>query len=211
MSPPKTPFSLFGKKKATDGPSVEEQCQQRAEHLGRQIEQLQEKLDHGDEQIRKLQNEARACAKTNKRKALNAVRRIKQMEKSQDQANAIINNLQTQLDQIQQAAMNISAIKAVEDTTVTLKSILESAGLDENRIDEIQDEAVEMAQKLDDLARSAATPIGDQPDNDELQDELNALVAGGEVEEPVRLTAPAGRAPGIADEEGLGDLMAAFT
>lgn len=96
MSKTKGGFSLFGKKKqANTGPSIEEQCQARAEELGRKIVILDEKLYYIEKQIAQLKVEARGCAQSNKRKALNAVRRIKALEKQQDQVWGILQNSQT--------------------------------------------------------------------------------------------------------------------
>jgi chromosome segregation ATPase len=200
-------FSLFPiKESVSDALAVQEECQKRAEELGQKITLLNEKVDYYDSEIGRLKKEARDNAKTNKRRAINAVKRIKTIEKQQEQTWTIAQNMQSSLDQIQEAVMNIAAIVSIQTDTKLIEKILAANGLDQDKIDQIQDDAAEMRAKMEEISRVVAAPIGgDQFDEGELEDELAALLADDQPE-----AVPGRVAPAADLDPDVNDLLAAF-
>jgi hypothetical protein len=209
MSKAKRGFNLFGKKKDT-GPTLDEQCAKQAEELGLRIETLNKKADYYDKLIEQEKAVVRENHKKNPKKASAAARRIKGFEKQRDTACGIAANLQNQADLIQNAAMNIDAIKSIEANTKLYNQIMSAQGLTPERVAEIQDEAAETFAQAEELAQAVAAPIGPQYDDDEINDEIDAIVAEGEPEaepaNPGRVTA----APAADATAQLDDLMGAF-
>ncbi|CAF1274172.1 unnamed protein product [Adineta steineri] len=136
---------------------------------------LNKKVEHLEAKINEETAIARRDARTNKRNALNALKRKKRLEKSLQQIDGTLTTLEYQREALQNAAMNGQAFSALQGATSALKNVHKE--LDIDSVQDIMDELAEQHELSNEIASAISSPVGFGADIDEreLEDELAAL------------------------------------
>jgi charged multivesicular body protein 4 len=191
MSTKKGEFKSLGKKK-TPTAEAREKVQAEVVALTEELCQkhafAEERADSLDSQIAVKKAEARAWATTNKRKALAAVKRVKALEKQQDQAWAIIGKLQALVDEIQQAIQNVDLVVAIKEQGKLIDAMFAANGLNQAEVGRIVDEHEDRRQAGQDILDVILAPGADELDDDQAYADLEALL---DEEDPVPVQAQA--------------------
>ena len=202
---------LFGKKKKEKAQSP----MQRTEELNQLIDRLQKKEEYQQKQIDMHRAEAKKWAQAgNKRKALDSIKRAKAVETSQTKVSQMRFNLETQKEQLQDAATSADVFNAMQKNNETLKA--QFGNMDLDKVQEVLDDIDETQANLAEVTDALTRPMAGGVDDMEVEDEYNMLMEEGlgdeEVEaapaRPQKVAVPAG---GGDDEAALGNLMASFS
>ncbi|OHT14026.1 Charged multivesicular body protein 4a [Tritrichomonas foetus] len=211
---------LFGKgkkKPQTDTPEMA------SEKLTKTIEDLQKRDDFFTKRINDETLNAKKFLKAgNRKKAAECIKRKKNLEAQQTKIMQMINNLETQKMQIQNAAINAQVFEQYLNTNTVIKNQFKD--LDPDKIADAIDDMEETQATMDEISDALTRPMGPQVDEDEIDDELLALEGeledGEEAEEvaaapshagPAKVAVPAGGGGGAADEDEINGLMASFS
>lgn len=204
---------LFGKKKKKHVQSPME----RTEELNELITRLQKKEEYQQTQIEKHRAEARKWAQAgNKRKAMESIKRAKAVENSQKKVSDMRFNLETQKEQLQDAATSADVFDQMQKNNETLKA--QFGNMDLEKVQEVLDDIDETQANLQEVTDALTRPMAGGVDEMEVEDEFNDLMADLENEDteaavaaparPQKVAVPAG---GGDDEAALGNLMASFS
>jgi division protein CdvB (Snf7/Vps24/ESCRT-III family) len=160
---------LFGKeKKLTPEESIQKIRESR--------EMLEKKQDFLEKKIDAEIKVAKANAKTNKRVALQALKRKKRLEDSQNKLDGVLANLDLLQEQLEHAHMNAQVTNSMHQAATTLNQIHKS-----NKLDKIEDmmydieEQVQNGENINE-ALSRQVGFGQDVDEDDLEAELNGLM-----------------------------------
>jgi len=136
---------------------------------------LNKKVEHLESRINEETAIARRDARTNKRNALNALKRKKRLEKNLQQIDGTLTTLEYQREALQNAATNSQAFTALQSATSALKNVHKE--LDVDSVQDIMDELAEQHELSNEIANAISSPVGFQADIDEreLEDELAQL------------------------------------
>ncbi|CAF0924658.1 unnamed protein product [Rotaria sp. Silwood1] len=136
---------------------------------------LNKKVEHLEAKINEETAIARRDARTNKRNALNALKRKKRLEKTLQQIDGTLTTLEYQREALQNAAMNGQAFTALQGATSALKNVHKE--LDVDSVQDIMDELAEQHELSNEIANAISSPVGFGADIDEreLEDELAQL------------------------------------
>ena len=198
--------SWFGKKKAAPQPTAE----QVTEELSAKMDQLKKRAEHLESQAATQRANAFKFGKAkNKKKAMECMKRMKFYENQATSINGMAENLERQIFQMQQAALNASVFTEFQKANTVIKTVL--GDLDQDKIADMKDEMEDQQQTLNELTDILSSPMGQAQDEDELADELAALMEEGDVEDEELVPTPTRNKPSKQKEdEELGDLMASF-
>jgi hypothetical protein len=183
-----------------------------SEDLSQKLAVAEQRADYLDTRIAAKKAEARANATANKRKAVAAVKRVKALEKQQEQVWQIQGKMQGLLDEIQQAVNNIDVLVAMRQQGELIDNMFAANGLNQAEVDRLADEQAERKQLLGEINDVVFAPGADEVDNDEMEADLERLL---NEEEPAQAQAQPQAAPGrqaaaAAEDGAIADLMAAF-
>ncbi|CAF0948078.1 unnamed protein product [Rotaria sordida] len=136
---------------------------------------LNKKVEHLESRINEETTIARRDARTNKRNALNALKRKKRLEKTLQQIDGTLTTLEYQREALQNAAMNGQAFTALQSATSALKNVHKE--LDVDSVQDIMDELAEQHELSNEIANAISSPVGFGADIDEreLEEELAQL------------------------------------
>jgi len=136
---------------------------------------LNKKVEHLEARINEETAIARRDARTNKRNALNALKRKKRLEKSLQQIDGTLTTLEYQREALQNASMNGQAFTALQGATNALKNVHKE--LDVDSVQDIMDELAEQHDLANEIGNAISSPVGFGADIDEreLEDELAQL------------------------------------
>lgn len=156
---------IFGDKNKENIPSTEDAIQK----LKQTEEMLEKKQEFLEKKIDIENSTAKKHAKTNKRLALQALKRRKRLEKQLKQIDGTLSTIEFQREALEGAGMNTEVLKNMNYAAKVLKSVHEQCGADDvyDIMDDIQ-EQTEISKEISE----AICGVGSNQDFDE--DELNA-------------------------------------
>ncbi|KAL1973155.1 hypothetical protein VTN31DRAFT_6697 [Thermomyces dupontii] len=139
-----------------------------------QLDMLQKREKHLEQQIAEQENIAKKNVQTNKNVAKAALRRKKLHEKNLEQTQAQIMQLEQHVYTIEAANINQETLQAMNQASEAMKRM--HAGLTMDKVDEMMDKIREQQQLAEEISNAiTSNPVGEQPDEDELQAELDEL------------------------------------
>ncbi|CAI7632175.1 unnamed protein product [Penicillium pancosmium] len=142
--------------------------------LRRQLDMLQKREKHLETQIEEQDTVARKHVNTNKNAAKAALRRKKAYEKNLEQTTAQIVQLEQQVYSIEAANINHETLQAMQEAGKAMKQI--HGGMNLEQVDETMDKLREQHQLSEEIGQAiTSVPLGEQPDEDELDAELEGL------------------------------------
>lgn len=139
-----------------------------------QLDMLQKREKHLENQMAEQDAIARKNITTNKNAAKAALRRKKVHEKNLEQTQAQIIQLEQQIYSIEAANINQETLNAMKQAGQAMAQIHGNLTLE--KVDETMDKLREQHQLSEEIAAAITNnPIGEQPDEDELEAELEGL------------------------------------
>lgn len=166
-------MNLFGKSKKTSKPDTTPKdaitkLREMLSVLDKKEKFLQTKIDH--ETSIASQN-----ALKNKRVALMALKRRKQYMHEMDKITGTMSTLEAQVMTIENANVNLEALRAMKSGADAMKAIHGSINID--RVDETMDDIREQMDIANEVSNAISQPVGFglEFDEDELEAELDAL------------------------------------
>jgi len=178
-------MSFFGKMfggKKEDAPTTGEAIQKlrdTEEMLGKKQEFLEKKLD-AEMAI------AKKNAKTNKRVALQALKRKKRYETQLRQIDGTLTTIESQREALEGANTNTAVLQTMNEAAKAMKKAHSDMNVDEvhDMMDDIAEQQ-DVAKEISEISSPVA--FGQEYDDDELEAELNDLEEEGELEEQQEL------------------------
>ncbi|KAL4963562.1 ESCRT-III subunit protein SNF7 [Aspergillus stella-maris] len=142
--------------------------------LREQLEMLQKREKHLENQMNEQEAVAKKNVTTNKNAAKAALRRKKVHEKNHEQTEAQIAQLEQQIYAIEAANINHETLTAMKAAGSAMEKI--HNGMTIEQVDATMDKLREQQQLSDEIAQVITNnPLGEQPDEDELEEELEGL------------------------------------
>ncbi|KAL4871768.1 Snf7-domain-containing protein [Aspergillus spectabilis] len=142
--------------------------------LREQLDMLRKREKHLKNQMDEQEAVAKKNVTTNKNVAKAALRRKKVHEKNHEQTQAQIAQLEQQIYAIEAANINHETLIAMKAAGVAMEKIHNGMTID--KVDETMDKLREQQQLSDEIATAITSPqLGEQPDEDELEEELEGL------------------------------------
>ncbi|XP_040566388.1 charged multivesicular body protein 4b [Lepeophtheirus salmonis] len=149
----------------------------------RSIEELlNKKQSHLEKKIEEEIEIARKNAKTNKRSALQALKRKKRHEKQLQQIDGTLTTLEQQREALEGASTNTAVLHAMGDAAKSLKKA--HADMDVDQVHDLMDDIAEQQDVAKEISDAISNPVafGSELDDDELEAELNELQEEGDIE-----------------------------
>ncbi|KAK2763842.1 ESCRT-III subunit protein snf7 [Arachnomyces sp. PD_36] len=142
--------------------------------LRQQLDMLQKREKHLENQMAEQDAVARKNVSTNKTAAKSALRRKKVHERSLEQTNAQIAQVEQQIYSIESANINQETLNAMKDAGGAMKKI--HGGLTIEKVDETMDQLREQHALSEEIANAITNaPIGEPIDEDDLENELEGM------------------------------------
>jgi len=179
-------MSFFGKMfggKKDETPTTGEAIQK----LRETEEMLLKKQDFLEKKIESEMGLARKNAKTNKRAALQAIKRKKRFEKQLAQIDGTLTTLEQQREALEGANTNTAVLQTMNDAAKSLKKAHASMNVDD--VHEMMDDIAEQQDVAKEISEAISNPVafGQEFDEDDLEAELEELEKEGELEEQRKL------------------------
>jgi len=179
-------MSFFGKMfggKKEEAPTTGEAIQKlrdTEEMLGKKQEFLEKKLD-AEMAI------AKKNAKTNKRVALQALKRKKRYETQLRQIDGTLTTIESQREALEGANTNTAVLQTMNEAAKAMKKAHSDMNVDE--VHDMMDDIAEQQDVAKEISEAISSPVafGQEYDDDELEAELNDLEEEGELEEQQEL------------------------
>jgi len=173
---------MFGGKK-DETPTTGEAIQK----LRETEEMLLKKQDFLEKKIESEMGLARKNAKTNKRAALQAIKRKKRFEKQLAQIDGTLTTLEQQREALEGANTNTAVLQTMNDAAKSLKKAHASMNVDD--VHEMMDDIAEQQDVAKEISEAISNPVafGQEFDEDDLEAELEELEKEGELEEQRKL------------------------
>ncbi|KAL3319569.1 Charged multivesicular body protein 4C [Cichlidogyrus casuarinus] len=138
------------------------------------VDILTKKQEYLETQIEKEVATAKKFAKTNRRAALNALKKKKMYTDQLARLDGTIATLESQRANLDNASLNMEAMKAMQTAATALKNAHKNMDLDQ--VNKIKDEIDEQQEIARTISEEISRPSGqDMYDEDELLAELNEL------------------------------------
>ncbi|XP_063724701.1 charged multivesicular body protein 4b-like isoform X2 [Symsagittifera roscoffensis] len=140
-------------------------------------ELLERKQAHLEKQIEQSTETARKLARTDKRKALLALKQKKKYDAQLKQCDGVLSNMDLLLDQLEQSQMTAQVTKAMHQAATSLQQTQKANNLDklEDMMYDIEEQISQGEQINDALSRQIGFGANDV-DEDDLEAELNDLM-----------------------------------
>jgi len=150
-------------------------------------EMLNKKQDFLEKKIEGEVTSARKNAKTNKRAALQALKRKKRYEMQLQQIDGTLSTIEMQREALESANTNTAVLTTMNDAAKALKKA--NADLDVDKVHDMMDDIAEQQDVAKEISEAISNPVafGGEFDEDELEAELNALGDELELEEQEEL------------------------
>ena len=181
-------MSFFGKmfgggKKGADAPTTGEAIQK----LRETEEMLNKKQDFLEKKIDAEKAIARKNAKSNKRAALQALKRKKRYDKQLAQIDGTLTTIEQQREALEGANTNTAVLQTMGEAAKALKKA--HADMDVDQVHDMMDDIAEQQDVAKEISEAISNPVafGQEFDEDELEAELNELEEEGELEEQQEL------------------------
>lgn len=150
-------------------------------------EMLNKKQDFLEKKIEVEMTAARKNAKTNKRAALQALKRKKRYEKQLQQIDGTLSTIEMQREALESANTNTAVLTTMNDAAKALKKA--NNELDVDKVHDMMDDIAEQQDVAKEISEAISNPVafGGEFDEDELEAELDALGDELELEEQEEL------------------------
>ncbi|KAI6175931.1 Charged multivesicular body protein 4b [Aphelenchoides bicaudatus] len=159
---------IFGRKKEI-APTTQEALQK----LRETEDVLFKKQGYLEEKIKTELLTAKKHGTSNKRMALQALRRKKQCENQLQQLDGILNTLSHQKDSLENATMNAEVLGVLANSSRALKN---THNMDIDKVHDLLEDIAEQQEVANEIAQAISNPIGLQmEDDDDLLAELERL------------------------------------
>lgn len=174
---------LFGKANDKDAVSTGEAIQK----LRETEEMLMKKQDFLEKKIDQEVATAKKNAKTNKRAAMQALKRKKRYDKQLQQIDGTLSTIEMQREALEGANTNTAVLTTMNDAAKALKKA--NADLDVDKVHDMMDDIAEQQDVAKEISEAISNPVafGQEFDEDELEAELDALGEELELEEQEEL------------------------
>jgi len=171
---------MFGEKKS-DTPTAGEAIQK----LRETEEMLMKKQEFLEKKIEQETATARKNAKTNKRMALQALKRKKNHEKKLQQIDGTLTTLEYQRDSLEAAGTNTAVFQTMGNAAKALKKAHLDMDMDVDKVHDVMDEIAEQQDVANEISNAISNPVGfgNDIDEDELEAELAELEGELELQE----------------------------
>lgn len=176
---------LFGGKKGDKPQTTGEAIQ----NLRETEEMLMKKQDFLEKKIESEMVVARKNAKTNKRMALNALKKKKRYDKQLQQIDGTLTTIEQQREALEGANTNTAVLQTMKSAADALKNA--HKGMDVDNVHDMMDDIAEQQDVAKEISEAISNPVafGEDFDEDELEAELNELEMEGDMEEQEKLEA----------------------
>jgi len=168
---------LFGKKKKQPEASTSDTASAIAKMKEQKslMEKKRELHEHKmNEELKKIQALLRTKKDADRKTAQKHLQRKKMYEKSVDQADNIIMNIESQIDQLETAAINVTNFNAMQAGTQALKKIQQGVSID--MVEELKMDQEEQVEIANEISEVLARPMqGQDMDEDDLDAELDLI------------------------------------
>ncbi|OWB58745.1 hypothetical protein B5S28_g4819 [[Candida] boidinii] len=141
--------------------------------LREHISTLNKKSKFLEQQILDQDSIARKNITINKTVAKLALKKKKKLENDLSKIDQQIESLETQLNAIESANLNLETMKAMKQGAKAMKQIHGDFNVD--KVDETMDDIREQVDLSEEISDAISRPLGQEIDDDELEDELAAL------------------------------------
>jgi len=150
-------------------------------------EMLLKKQDFLEKKIDSEMAIARKNAKTNKRAALQAIKRKKRFEKQLGQIDGTLTTLEQQREALEGANTNTAVLQTMSEAAKSLKKAHDNMNVDE--VHDMMDDIAEQQDVAKEISEAISNPVafGQEFDEDDLEAELEELEKEGELEEQRKL------------------------
>jgi len=174
---------LFGKGGDKDPVTTGEAIQK----LRETEDMLMKKQEFLEKKIETEVTTARKNAKTNKRAALQALKRKKRYDKQLQQIDGTLSTIEMQREALEGANTNTAVLTTMNDAAKALKKA--NADLDVDKVHDMMDDIAEQQDVAKEISEAISNPVafGQEFDEDELEAELDALGEDLELEEQEEL------------------------
>lgn len=206
---------IFGGKNKENIPTTEDAIQK----LKQTEEMLEKKQEYLEKKIDVENTTAKKHAKTNKRIALQALKRRKRLEKQLNQIDGTLSTIEFQREALENASTNTEVLKNMNFAAKTLKSIHQV--LDVEDVHDIMDDIHEQTEISKEISEAICGVGSNQDfDDDELNAELEAIEQEGLDDQLLRMErsnvglpnvpsgAPLTKKKTVQDDSDLKDLEA---
>ena len=208
---------MFRSKNKENIPATEDAIQK----LKKTEEMLEKKQQYLEKKIDAENSTAKKYAKTNKRLALQALKRRKRLEKQLKQIDGTLSTIEFQREALENAGTNTEVLKNMKFAADALKNVHRSLDVEDvhDMMDDIH-EQTEISSEITEAICGAGSNQDFDFDDDELIEELNAITEEGFADEIVGMerpviglpevpsSAPATKKKAIQDENDLKELEA---
>lgn len=150
-------------------------------------EMLVKKQEFLEKKIEQELATARKNAKTNKRAALQALKRKKRFDRQLQQIDGTLTTIEQQREALESANTNTAVLQTMNEAAKALKKA--HADMDIDQVHEMMDDIAEQQDVAREISEAISNPVafGQEFDEDELEAELNELEAEGELEQQKNL------------------------
>lgn len=130
---------------------------------------------------------AKRNAKTNKRAALQALKKKKRFEQQLTQIDGTLTTIEQQRETLESANTNTAVLQTMGEAAKALKSA--HANMDVDKVHDMMDDIVEQQDVAKEISDAISSPVNwnNEYDEDELEAELNELEAEAELKEQEEL------------------------
>jgi len=165
--------SLFGRKKGEKAPTTGEAIQK----LRETEDMLIKKQEFLEKKIEAEVATARKNAKTNKRSALQALKRKKRYDRQLQQIDGTLTTIEQQREALEGANTNTAVLQTMGEAAKALKKA--HADMDVDQVHDMMDDIAEQQDVAREISEAISNPVafGQEFDEDELEAELNELEA----------------------------------
>jgi len=174
---------MFGGKGKEAAPTTGEAIQK----LRETEDMLMKKQDFLEKKIEQEVSTARKNAKTNKRAALQALKRKKRYDKQLQQIDGTLSTIEMQREALEGANTNTAVLTTMKAAADSLK--IANNQLDVDKVHDMMDDIAEQQDVAKEISEAISNPVafGGEFDEDELEAELDALGEELELEEQEEL------------------------
>lgn len=175
---------MFGGKGGKDAPVTTGEAIQK---LRETEDMLMKKQDFLEKKIEQEVSTARKNAKTNKRTALQALKRKKRYDSQLQQIDGTLSTIEMQREALEGANTNTAVLTTMNDAAKALKKA--NNELDVDKVHDMMDDIAEQQDVAKEISDAISNPVafGQEFDEDELEAELDALGEELELEEQEKL------------------------
>jgi len=170
-------FNMFGNKPkggSGKGSAPKKDPNHAINTLRTAITKLEKRSTHLEKQIDMCDKRAKAKVKRKDKKgALIELKKKKKLEQQQNSLMGKTLNLETQIMTLEEAMMNVETVAAMKTGAEAMKQATANTNIDD--IDELNDDIAEAVDAQTEINEAMSTIIGDDFDEDELEDELRML------------------------------------